>query len=764
MPCDKRYYIGKDMHFLLVGLMALFSGITVLASETLWNRVLADVIGATNFATTLVLVIFFVAFSLGSAYIRRWPLISRSPWLAFSLLQRGIAVTLLPTLILSSFDIYPASGILSQGWIITIQLIIAIFLIGGPSFLMGGTLLALTEASCGMGPKRRVSFLYGLNMLGAVIGIIAATFCIIYRFGIKQSLILCMVLSLGIAFLSRGFHIRWKDRLIQASPKRRDIPPAVPVKDVTIPSWLYIAATTSGFIIMGFEILLLHAYAQVGQNSSWSFGAMLAIVITTLGIAAIFASMGNFSRTKALVYILPISALFLAIFPMAFYLITKGLVSIFKTSDTLESYMVHLLRIGFFTGGPFILLSGLIFPWTLDVAAYLNKERISLPVGRMFAFNALGAVAGVVGVQWILMPRFGIWRSYFVIAAVPLLVATLLQSKIPISSRPIRWSSRMLLLITFISLSLIALLFQNLPQVRLLQGEEMIETRSGPEGVVSVCRGKDNLWRINSNNNYILSDNRSIATDQRLGLIPLLMHPSPKRVVYLGMGTGLTASAGITSKRTESIKVIEISPLIIELSLKHFGQFTDYFQKDPRVNILEADGVYYFGVTSDKFDVVIGDLFLPWRRGVTRLYSLEHFTHVRDRLNPGGIFCQWLPLHQLNKEAVFIIATTFKKVFPEGVLIQVALEDMKFVGLLGRNDMLPIGGTEDKAVWAKRQSEEYPKDPLMRDPAFVNTVVLGKLKEIYPRTEPIHTLNRPILEPFVIRSGEALVEGREYRE
>lgn len=54
MPCGKRYYIGKDMHFLLVGLMALFSGITVLTSETLWNRVLADVKRVKSIESSLV--------------------------------------------------------------------------------------------------------------------------------------------------------------------------------------------------------------------------------------------------------------------------------------------------------------------------------------------------------------------------------------------------------------------------------------------------------------------------------------------------------------------------------------------------------------------------------------------------------------------------------------------------------------------------------------------------------------------------------------
>jgi spermidine synthase len=61
------------------------------------------------------------------------------------------------------------------------------------------------------------------------------------------------------------------------------------------------------------------------------------------------------------------------------------------------------------------------------------------------------------------------------------------------------------------------------------------------------------------------------------------------------------------------------------------------------------DGRTYIASTSDRFDVISGDLFLPWAPGESRLYSIEHFQAVRRALKSDGIFCQWLAMNQLTR-------------------------------------------------------------------------------------------------------------------
>src|SRR5690242_21413033 len=51
-----------------------------------------------------------------------------------------------------------------------------------------------------------------------------------------------------------------------------------------------------------------------------------------------------------------------------------------------------------------------------------------------------------------------------------------------------------------------------------------------------------------------------------------------------------------------------------------------------------------------QFGVIIGDLFVPWRRGEAAMLSRDHFEVVKRALAPGGIFCQWIPMFQLSED------------------------------------------------------------------------------------------------------------------
>ncbi|MCZ6678034.1 MAG: spermidine synthase, partial [Candidatus Poribacteria bacterium] len=77
-----------------------------------------------------------------------------------------------------------------------------------------------------------------------------------------------------------------------------------------------------------------------------------------------------------------------------------------------------------------------------------------------------------------------------------------------------------------------------------------------------------------------------------------------------------------------------------------------------------ADARRYIRATQRKYDVIIADLFHPSRDGSGSLYTLEHFLAVRERLAPGGLFCQWLPLYQLDTEMTKVIIRTFLETFP----------------------------------------------------------------------------------------------------
>ena len=85
--------------------------------------------------------------------------------------------------------------------------------------------------------------------------------------------------------------------------------------------------------------------------------------------------------------------------------------------------------------------------------------------------------------------------------------------------------------------------------------------------------------------------------------------------------------------------------------------------------MLAADARRFVRATGERYDVIVADNFHPARSGSGALYTVEHFAAVRARLADGGLFCQWLPLHQLDLETLRSIVRQFLAVYPRGTAL-----------------------------------------------------------------------------------------------
>src|SRR5207244_5953044 len=98
--------------------------------------------------------------------------------------------------------------------------------------------------------------------------------------------------------------------------------------------------------------------------------------------------------------------------------------------------------------------------------------------------------------------------------------------------------------------------------------------------------------------------------------------------------------------------------------MRRFEPYNFAPQHKPQLKLFVADARRFVRVTSAQYDAIVADLFHPARDGAGSLYTLEHFQAIRERLAPGGLFCQWLPLHQLDEDMLRVITRTFPEVFP----------------------------------------------------------------------------------------------------
>jgi spermidine synthase len=153
--------------------------------------------------------------------------------------------------------------------------------------------------------------------------------------------------------------------------------------------------------------------------------------------------------------------------------------------------------------------------------------------------------------------------------------------------------------------------------------------------------------------------------------------------------------------------------------------------------------------------MINADLFLPYRRGTGNLYSRDHFLTVRERLKPGGIFVQWLPLYQLSEREFGIIARTMISVFPQVSLWRGNFQPgAEIAALVGHSDHTPLPASTLDAGHDKRLAVEGASHLDMQDlmlPINEQTILLfygGNLTRAADLFEnyPLNTNDKPVIE------------------
>lgn len=169
-----------------------------------------------------------------------------------------------------------------------------------------------------------------------------------------------------------------------------------------------------------------------------------------------------------------------------------------------------------------------------------------------------------------------------------------------------------------------------------------------------------------------------IPTQIMLGHLPLLLHPDPRAVLVIGLGSGISAGS-VARHPIERLDVVEIEPAVVEAS-RFFAQDNGNVLGDRRVRLTIADGRNFLLTTRERYDVIASEPSNPWLSGVASLFSREFFQFARQRLRPGGFMLQWVHAYALLPEDLQMIVKTFRTVFPATSVWKVATGDFLLLG------------------------------------------------------------------------------------
>ena len=764
------------MSGLLVALY-LLSGAGALAVETLWMRWLRLLLGATAPAASATLVAFFAGSALGAAWAgrraRHWlrPLAAYG-WIELAGAAAAAAVPLL--LLAGDLAMRPAYDALrTTPWSLTLlRFALALASTLPASFCFGATFPAIgaaaVESSAQLGA--RGSLLYAANTLGAALGTALAVFWLPGAIGVSATYALSLaalatagtgalllarsaphrpvpseaIQSPGVSASAREAGARSEAKPSEvnrrAAAQQPNRPQADPRSERSQQLLLALAAV-AGFGGFAMQVLLVQAFAQVLNQSIYAFGAVLVAVLLSIAVAggavALLEARYPVDARSALGLALAATSLAAAAFPVWLASTTDGLRYVGSDApgwDYLAAALWTVLR----AAGPALVAGSAVLPLAFALAGRARAGGGAGPIlGRLAAANTAGAIAGALAAPYLMIPAVGLWPAFLALGLC-WGVAAICAPEASVRRR----AGRLGLLAVGWTALLLGANPLALAPVRLERGETLLGVESTPAGVVAVVE-RDGERSIRVDGHYVLGGTAERVHHERQALLPLVLAPGARRVAHVGSATGISAGAALLEP-IESLYLVEIIPAVARAAERYFGDANRGVYRDPRTQVVLDDARNFLRATAERFDVVIGDLFVPWHAGAGALYTREHFEAVRAHLAPGGLFCQWLPLYQLSEAELRVIAATFLDVFPHSAVFR--------GDFYGRFPIAALVGWADEPAAPGQVSAAAARlgsgDRWVADPDGVWALYVGPLAPLGPALEdvPRNTDDRPWIE------------------
>jgi len=739
--------IGSDKIFtysrstiVLIGLCFVLSGATGLIYEVLWARMLGLVFGATTLAISTVLAAFMGGLALGSALAGKFAQRIKKPLSVYGLIEILIAVyaLLVPLLFRWIDHVYVLIWQQLQPGYFTFSLW-RFFLSGVvllvPTTLMGATLpvLAAVLVHSSGRDSNSVTRLYACNLAGAILGTLAAGFVLLPWLGVRTTIAVAAALNIIVGTIAILLQRR--------AQSQTDVAERVAVEDSVAEmdggGFWFFAALVSGFVTIGTQVSWTRILTMIIGSSTYAFSIVVALFLIGLAIGAWIVARKDRSRSLRssifLVEVLTALSLLLSLFVLnktPALLITLGLS--LHVASWLGLLTLQILSATLLILVPAVWM-GMVMPLVLVWASSEGKKAVAR-VGRSYAINTVGAIAGAFITGFILIPKASTRFTLLFAATCCLIVAGIAYRPVSSSGDPALKRS----LAIGLTLVSIIVLFIVAPRMNLAdlsigaydslvrviaktregvtengpdrpQVHELLMYEEGPTATVSVRRDQDTVsLAINGRANA--SDSiYDMPTQVMLGQLPLLIAPRIDNGLIIGYATGITVGAMLQSP-IQSVTCVELERGTVAAS-EFFNHINNRPLDDPRTNLIIDDARTFLRVTPNRYDIIVSEPSHPWVPGVANLFTQEFFELGRARLKDDGIWVQWVQIYQLSTESLRVVLATYHKVFPHVLVFRVG-------GLNKGKDLLLIGSNQPLNL--DRLSERFRDERIAAELARVD--------------------------------------------
>jgi spermidine synthase len=724
-----------------ISVLFALSGCAGLIFEVVWSRQLSLLFGSTVQSASITAGTFLLALGVGAYFGGR---LSRSKnlLLTYALLELtvgliGILVTwLLP-------QAFPLASLLSgqnQLSLVVIRCLGAAFFIGLPCLAMGASLPVLCSFLADRKGKTfltSLSRLYAVNTLGAVTGVVLTDWVLVQRFGIFSTGCIAGAIDILVAGLALygARHSDLSQTGLTQSPAGDTSIVGSPDSD-TGPSisfpWHHLArpllvVTGLGFCGTMMQVVWTRCLIVFHGSDLVAFSSCLATYLSGLALGGGLAGLlpkkwQSHSLTLPLVLLAAGSCVTLSLLELSW--LERG------ANFWLDNIAII---------GPGATALGMAFPLA-TTAAQQHLTNVADVTGASLLSNTLGSMFGAMLTGFIILPMLGLQWTFaiatFVLLMLSGIAATTSSSRVAIT---LVTTSIVLTYSTVSPLYLRHLIYPNPAMRFLFWGEDSYGT------VALVTEPNefegDTLALMVDSFNMMgnVLPARRYAT--AISALPIFWQQQPDDVLVICFGMAHTLNTALSVESTRRVECAELSPTVIKaLSGIEQGQRA---LSHPKLALNITDGRHHLLTTKHAYNVIVAEPPPPTHAGVVSLYTREYFQLCRDRLKPGGMSVQWLPIFQMSQTDCKSIIRAFTDVFPNSYLAEGSFRNLLLIGTL---DPLTI----DYSLLEKRANQI---DPTLQangweHPEFLATSIVAgpKALKTYCLNSPPLTDDWPVLQ------------------
>lgn len=654
------------------------TGFAALLLQVVWQRIISLHAGVDLVASTTVVAAFMAGLGLGNllgGFVA--DRLSPRATLAFyaaSVATVGVYGLVSPTLLYDGYRaVAPSLGGLGSTFAFNLAMLAV------PTTLMGVSLplLARGVVSTVAEAAHRLGRLYAINTFGAALGACLSGWYLLGTFGFVTSIRLasaCYLVAAGVAL--------WLWREAKDEPA----PPVAPSTSGADPAWpWYLTYGVTGAIALGLEVVYLRLVDALMRSNAYTFAHVLTLYLVSFAVGAAVGSrwVGRSARPghTFLKVQLGIGATALLGLLVLIHMPVPGVRAMFESYFASDGYLstgpsmpetaraaakfvfVHLLGPLTVMGAP-VFLMGVAYPF---VQAEVTRElsRLGRGTGRLLFANIVGNVAGTLVVSFVLLDALGSAGTLRLLAglSVGLGLWGLWLARGEAGRRTPAWGA-----LAVVALACVAVFPSNerlwgFFHAARPEGFVLVEERACVNAWVTKEQGEQVLFlNATSQNGWPYDDFHVV-----IGMVPSLVHPSPRRALAVGLGAGSTAWGLLQDERLERVECVEICggeiDLIRQLASAKASAESRQLLEDPRSTLIVGDGRKHLLTAREPWDVITVDAMRPNGASAGNVYSREFYELVAAHLSPGGLFAQWVPTAR--------VLATVKQVFPHVLVMEV---------------------------------------------------------------------------------------------